>query len=179
MRSSFFTSVLVMVAVLHQHATSVAMVDAGQVMSHLIPGRQASEGRHPPPVSHLDWNSQVATGFSQRPLHNHPAPPPPPSGQAAHPSPPVVDLQQQQQPSSSSSSSNRGEVDCPTNDRVYLPDMQSFLIRTRMSYADAMAVCRACGSELVLVDGSNVDRLRESFQSLGGLYAGQRFWIKS
>ncbi|KAF8923465.1 hypothetical protein BGZ47_004743, partial [Haplosporangium gracile] len=67
---------------------------------------------------------------------------------------------------------------CRTRDRVYLPDMQSFLIKTSLTYEEAVQACEACGSELVLVDGTNVDRLREAFSSLG-LFSDQRFWIKS
>ncbi|KAF9978024.1 hypothetical protein BGZ73_003951, partial [Actinomortierella ambigua] len=167
MRSCFITLALVMATMLQQH------VHAGQLMSHLIPGHRthpgSNEERAPAPVSHLEWNSQVATGFDQRPMQ------PVQEGQA-QPSP--LDIQQQQQ-QPSGSNQRLAEVDCPTNDRVYLPDMQSFLIRIQMPHAEATAVCRACGSELLLVDGSNVDRLRESFQSLGGLYSGRQFWIKS
>ncbi|KAF9958239.1 hypothetical protein BGZ70_009255 [Mortierella alpina] len=67
---------------------------------------------------------------------------------------------------------------CPTRDRVYLPDMQSFLIKTPLTYQEAIQACIACGSELVLVDGTNIDRFREAFSSLG-LYGDQTFWIKS
>ncbi|KAG0280549.1 hypothetical protein BGZ95_009672 [Linnemannia exigua] len=67
---------------------------------------------------------------------------------------------------------------CRTRDRVYLPDMQSFLIKTPLTYEEAIQACGACGSELVLIDGTNVDRFREAFSSLG-LFADQRFWIKS
>ncbi|KAI1298993.1 hypothetical protein EDD11_006574 [Mortierella claussenii] len=66
---------------------------------------------------------------------------------------------------------------CRSRDRVYLPDMQSFLIKTPLTYQEAIQACIACGSELVLVDGTNVDRFREAFSSLG-LYGDQRFWIK-
>ncbi|KAG0343359.1 hypothetical protein BG004_005370 [Podila humilis] len=67
---------------------------------------------------------------------------------------------------------------CRSRDRVYLPDMQSFLIQGSLTYPEAIQACQACGSELVLVDGTNIDRFREAFTSLG-LYGDQKLWIKS
>ncbi|KAG0235567.1 hypothetical protein BGW42_005006 [Actinomortierella wolfii] len=169
MRSASFIIAVLATSLLQLHATH-----AGQIMSHLIPHRHATPGGQQPRVSGLEWNSQVATGFEQRPLsppvHPLDGPSMTPGQQQQHDGQPSLD--QQTRPGATA-------VGCPTNDRVYLPDMQSFLIRIRMPYQQAMEVCRACGSELLLVDGSNVDRLRESFQSLGGLYGGQRFWIRS
>ncbi|CAO3566442.1 unnamed protein product [Mortierella alpina] len=92
--------------------------------------------------------------------------------------------QQQQQPSAqnmpmmAAANAPRAAVACPTRDRVYLPDMQSFLIKTPLTYSEAVQACIACGSELVLVDGTNIDRFQEAFSSLG-LYGDQTFWIKS
>ncbi|KAK3821230.1 MAG: hypothetical protein J3Q66DRAFT_149150 [Benniella sp.] len=68
---------------------------------------------------------------------------------------------------------------CRSRNRVYLPDMQSFLIQTPLTYQEAVQACIACGSELVLIDGTNLERFREAFTSLGGLYGDQHFWIKS
>ncbi|KAG0050317.1 hypothetical protein BGZ83_004898 [Gryganskiella cystojenkinii] len=62
---------------------------------------------------------------------------------------------------------------CRTRDRVYLPDMQSFVIQSPMTYQEAQQACMACGSELVLIDGTLVDRFREAFSSLGFWYGEQ------
>ncbi|KAF9191565.1 hypothetical protein BGZ51_007128 [Haplosporangium sp. Z 767] len=56
--------------------------------------------------------------------------------------------------------------------------MQSFLIAAPLTYLEALQACVACRSELVLVDGTNVDRFAEAFRSLG-IYADQTLWIKS
>ncbi|KAF9919834.1 hypothetical protein FBU30_010473 [Linnemannia zychae] len=56
--------------------------------------------------------------------------------------------------------------------------MQSFLIKAPLTYEEAVQACMACGSELVLIDGTNYDRFREAFSSLG-LFGDQYFWIKS
>ncbi|KAF9996285.1 hypothetical protein BGZ79_009984 [Entomortierella chlamydospora] len=141
----------------------------------------------PSSVSHLEWNSQIGSTPQQ---HNQESR----QGGERHqfepyasfpfrddinsPSPgqvqfiPVVGM------AGSSSSSNSGGPPCRSRDRVYLPDMQSFLIKTPLTYQEAVQACSACGSELVLVDGTNVDRFKESFSSLG-LYGDQKLWIKS
>ncbi|CAO3566443.1 unnamed protein product [Mortierella alpina] len=134
---------------------------------------------HAPPVPHLEWNSQIGQQSRQ-------------GGDRAQQFEPYANFalqlqeqqQQQQQPSAqnmpmmAAANAPRAAVACPTRDRVYLPDMQSFLIKTPLTYSEAVQACIACGSELVLVDGTNIDRFQEAFSSLG-LYGDQTFWIKS
>ncbi|KAG0260446.1 hypothetical protein BG011_001882 [Mortierella polycephala] len=67
---------------------------------------------------------------------------------------------------------------CRRENLVYLPDMQSFLIAAPLTHPEALQACIDCRSELVLVDGTNVDRFAEAFRSLG-IYADQTLWIKS
>ncbi|KFH62868.1 hypothetical protein MVEG_11393 [Podila verticillata NRRL 6337] len=86
-------------------------------------------------------------------------------------------LEQQQQQMGNNGAIGGGPG-CSSRDRVYLPDMQSFLIQVPLTYPEAMQACQACGSELVLVDGTNIDRFAEAFTSLG-LYGDQKLWIKS
>ncbi|KAF9941112.1 hypothetical protein BGZ65_005005 [Modicella reniformis] len=74
--------------------------------------------------------------------------------------------------------SGNGGPPCRARARVYLPDMQSFLIQTPLNYQEAVQACVACGSELVSIDGTNLERFREAFSSLG-LYGDQHFWVNS
>ncbi|KAF9438373.1 hypothetical protein BGZ76_008284 [Entomortierella beljakovae] len=121
------------------------------------------------PASHLEWNSQLGS-LRQSQSDGEP-------GQVDAYANFAVQ-ENQNSPQFGQVESNTGDdVPCRTRDRVYLPDMQSYLISTHLTYQEAVQACIACGSELVLVDGTNIDRFREAFSSLG-LYGDQRFWIK-
>ncbi|KAF9112893.1 hypothetical protein BGX27_002600, partial [Mortierella sp. AM989] len=134
----------------------------------------SNDVNRPSTVSHLEWNSQIGSQQQSR------------QGGERNQFEPYArfSLQDEQnmpqfgQVEPSSAAGTSGGPPCRSRDRVYLPDMQSFLIQTPLTYQEAVQACIACGSELVLVDGTNVDRFREAFSSLG-MYGDQRFWIKS
>ncbi|KAF8952565.1 hypothetical protein BGZ46_003438 [Entomortierella lignicola] len=183
--------------------SSTSVVQGGQIFSHTHapPNHRRNNDpndfnnhlhnndiNRPNTASHLEWNSQIG------------ASPSPPTGPAAHQQSrqggergqfqPYANfaLQDDQnipqfgqaQPSPAAGSGSTGTVDtpCRSRDRVYLPDMQSFLIQSALTYQEAVQACVACGSELVLIDGTNIDRFQEAFSSIG-LYGDQRLWIKS
>ncbi|GJJ75336.1 hypothetical protein EMPS_07694 [Entomortierella parvispora] len=130
-------------------AALTTTVQGGQILSSLFDSHPRRDPQNQVPG--LDWNSQVgnhAAGSSNQNQNQ-------------------LQFQQQQQ-----------GPPCRSRDRVYLPDMQSFVIQTPLTYQEAAQACAACGSELVLIDGTLVDRFREAFSSLG-LYGDQRLWIKS
>ncbi|KAG0334547.1 hypothetical protein BG000_008231 [Podila horticola] len=149
------------------------VVEGGQVFSHIFAPRRdhaqdlhhpnlqpnnAASSSNPGPVPHLEWNSQIG----QQPNHQSR------QGAALSQFQPYnnFQLEQQQQQHMGSNIGGSGPG-CRSRDRVYLPDMQSFLIQTPLTYQEAMQACQACGSELVLVDGTNIDRFAEAFTSLG------------
>ncbi|KAK5799364.1 hypothetical protein F5H01DRAFT_357280 [Linnemannia elongata] len=157
MKTSFFTATLLALTV-SLSTFVVPVVQGGNILSSIFhprqdPNRHLQNNELPSPhnqVPNLDWNSQI--GASNQHTMQH-------------------------QVASTHDGQHAGPG-CRTRDRVYLPDMQSFLIKTPLTYEEAVQACEACGSELVLVDGTNVDRFREAFSSLG-LFSDQRFWIKS
>ncbi|KAF8916169.1 hypothetical protein BGZ58_005331, partial [Dissophora ornata] len=176
--------------------TSVTPVQGGNTLSHVLIPRNNDPNRHfqnthpngppmdpPPTVPHLEWNSQIGHNQQSRQGSGGDG-----SSQQFQPyanfalqNDDTFQQQQQQQQQlrfASGTQSGGSGGGCRTRDRVYLPDMQSFLIQTPLTYAEAVQACVACGSELVLVDGTNVDRFREAFSSLG-LYGDQQLWIKS
>ncbi|KAG0362645.1 hypothetical protein BG005_004762 [Podila minutissima] len=180
MKFGFTSLALLAMTMLAPHA-----VEGGQVFSHIFAPRRdhaqdlhnahpnlhpnnAASSSNPDPVPHLEWNSQIGQHQSRQgggapsqfqPYHN-------------------FQLEQQQQHMGSSSNGAGGGPGCRSRDRVYLPDMQSFLIQVPLTYPEAIQACQACGSELVLVDGTNIDRFAEAFTSLG-LYGDKKLWIKS
>lgn len=161
------------------------VVEGGQAFSHIFaPRRDHAQDLHHPnlhpnnaasssssssaPVPHLEWNSQIGQHQSRQ-------------GAALSQFQPYqnfqLEQQHQQQQQMGNNGANEGGPGCRSRDRVYLPDMQSFLIQVPLTYPEAMQACQACGSELVLVDGTNIDRFAEAFTSLG-LYGDQKLWIK-
>ncbi|KAG0274941.1 hypothetical protein BGZ96_004010, partial [Linnemannia gamsii] len=162
MKTSFFTGALFALCI--SLSTSAGSVQGGNILSHFLAPRNNDPNLHLQnnqlpnnnnndphnQVPNLDWNSQIGATNQQT---------------------------MQRQDASTHNNGPQPGPGCRTRDRVYLPDMQSFLIKTPLSYEEAVQACEACGSELVLIDGTNVDRFREAFSSLG-LFTDQRFWIK-
>ncbi|KAG0314188.1 hypothetical protein BGZ99_008303 [Dissophora globulifera] len=162
--------------------TRYGVVQGGNILSHTLfaprnhPNNQLNNHPHPnndplpPPstVPHLEWNSELG----HNPLNQQSRQ----GGDRAQEFQPYANFAIQDQQLFGTTVGD--EPGCRTRDRVYLPDMQSFLIKVPLTYLEAVQACRACRSELVLIDGTNVDHFREAFTSLG-LYGDQRFWIKS
>ncbi|KAG0036502.1 hypothetical protein BGZ82_004129 [Podila clonocystis] len=177
-----FTSLALLAMTLSSH-----VVEGGQVFSHIFAPRRdhaqdlhahpnlhpnnaasssSSSSSNPGPIPHLEWNSQIGQQQSRQgaapsqfqPYHN-------------------FQLEQQQQQMGNNGINGGSGPECRSRDRVYLPDMQSFLIQVPLSYQEAMQACQACGSELVLIDGTNIDRFAEAFSSLGW-YGDKKLWIK-
>lgn len=162
----------------------------GNIFSHIIPPRNDPNrdlhnadppNMHPPTTtaSRLEWNSQIG--------HHPPHQQSRQGGDRGQFQPyanfalqeehhPHQQLQFGTMPPAPAAAEGNGPP-CRTRNRVYLPDMQSFLINTPLTYQEAVQACIACGSELVLIDGTNLERFREAFSSLG-LYGDQHFWIK-
>ncbi|KAF9406357.1 hypothetical protein BGZ94_003145 [Podila epigama] len=160
------------------------LVQGGQIFSQLLPRRDHNQDLHHPhpsslsysssssnPVPHLDWNSQTGQQLGSSRQGQ------PPSQFQPYDTFQLEQQQQQQQQQLQQQIGSSGPP-CRSRDRVYLPDMQSFLIQSPLTYAEAVQACQACRSELVLVDGTNIDRFAEAFSSLG-LYGDKKFWIKS
>ncbi|KAF9347429.1 hypothetical protein BGX26_001072 [Mortierella sp. AD094] len=196
MKSTTFSALFLLA--LAYSSSSLSVVQGGQTLSHMFASTQRRNNdlndpnnhfpndiNRPSTVSHLEWNSQIGATPQQ---HNQQSRQ---GGErnefepyASFPFqddpnlPPLGQVQPFPVAGTAGSSSTSGGPPCRSRDRVYLPDMQSFLIKAPLTYQEAVQACSACGSELVLVDGTNVDRFMEAFSSLG-LYGDQRLWIKS
>ncbi|KAG0207396.1 hypothetical protein BGX31_002565, partial [Mortierella sp. GBA43] len=180
-----FKSTLAVLAAAVLCAPSV--VQGGNMFSlhrHHGPRNDPNRDLHSEPVvSHLEWNSQIGYGQGHQSRQG---------GERGQFQPYAdfalqEELQRQQQHQqfgamstndNHEGSSSQQQLPCRDRDRVYLPDMQSFLIKAPMTYQEAVQACLACRSELVLIDVTNLDRFPESFRSLG-YYADQHYWIKS